>query len=564
MKRLFARISGLYSGLYYRQKLFAAILVLMLPPLLLLSMISLGIYMFEKKQALLASYNEQFGNEASLLDQKFYSSIEKSIYVTNNLQILLLLKQNYSSDLLAYMDNLDNVRPLLDALRSDDTHNQIHLYSFNQTIYSTDGIRKIDDLDPAVRRLVLNASNDYPVRMLKSSQETGHLEVRIYGTIMDINKPLAITEVVFPVEETFSSLREMLPSDSRIVYRMKDGTSYTIGSKGDFGDAYLVELPLKSAQDELLLYVGKTSVWLHLAPIVLLPFIMLAGLLLTIFVSIRLVSTLLTKRLVRLTGMIRGEVDSLGSDDQLKQVLGHDELGQLDRSFHRLVVHIRRHYEESAQKEVERRLLEAELLQNHINPHVLYNTLSGIKWVYQDERLHQLIDDMVEFYRLFLSRGEVEVTLAQELAMLEKYMKMHQFSYALDFNYAITTEPELNEAYLLRNLLQPIVENALLHGIHQLDSGGRVTIAARREAAQVMIEICDNGGGIDPSGKPVPSTSVSELTLKSKPSGSGYALSNIERRIKLYYGEPFGLYLESSPPTGTKATMILPFRRQID
>ena len=238
----------------------------------------------------------------------------------------------------------------------------------------------------------------------------------------------------------------------------------------------------------------------------------------------------------------------MGSGQFLDQVLENDEFGKLDQAFHEMVLRIERYVKDSVREEVERKLLQAELLQVHINPHVLYNTLSAIKWKYEDENLHRLIDDMVDFYRLFLNKGETETSLFQEFELINKYVNMHKFSYATDFTFDMQLDEQIGHFKILRNLLQPIVENSLIHGIALMSEGAKVCVTAKRDREHIRITIQDNGAGMS---RTVPIDN-------RKPDGSGYALTNIQRRIKLYYGDEFGLMLNSGPGCGTTVEMLLP------
>lgn len=577
----------LFYRLQYRQKLLAAVLLLTLTPLLLLSVIYLSSYAGNKRDSILQSESRRLAGEVENLDNKYYSAIQKSVYITNNLQIIQTLKEDYRDDLLSYMNNLGNVEAVLKALRSDELQSQITVYGFNPSIYRTEGIRKIGDLDPDIRTRVLTNEDDYPVRSFRVSPDSGRLEAHIYSKIMDFNETLAITEVVFPLEQSFAKLKALLPSGSFILYQAKDGTSFAVGGSNVSeavisgaensvpADYYRVALHLKSAQDDLLLYVGKASVRLRVDGLLAIPLVMLIGLLLTIFFSIRFVTSLLTRRLTALTDNMRSETDTLNSFGTEGEESGGDELGQLEGTFRKLVVQIRDYYRLSAEHDLERGLLEAELLQGNLNPHVLYNTLSAIKWVFPHEKLTAIVDDMVDFYRLFLNRGKIVAPLDQEFEMIRKYMEIHRFSYESDFTYELLLEEEAKKAHVLRNMLQPIVENALIHGVNSLASGGKVTLIAGKEGDHIVIEVTDNGPGMSELAQArvlgdgtVSAKKQAQLPDAEAPAGgrgpsgpgSGYALANIRRRIKLYYGEAYDMRLECAPGGGTKVILRIPFR----
>lgn len=624
VNKLIRRLDRSFGGLQYRQKLRVTIVLLAFVPLLLLSAVYLFAYAQTKLTAILDRDAAGFANEVENLDKMYYAGIKKSVYITNNLQVIQLLKQNYDDDLLAYITNLANVQGVLEALKSDELQSGVAVFGFNPSLYRTDTIKKIGDLDPLTRERVLRNNDDYPVRHFAPSPVNGRMEARIYSKIMDLSETLAITEVTFPLDESFRAIRELLPAGSFILYRAKDGAQFAIGSNGVGAEEaeraaaayerqaaapsyYVMPLHIDAAQDDLLLFVGRASVFLKLAGKLAWPLVMLCGLVLTIFFSIKLAATLLTRRLTVLMGVVKSELGTLaplgphpaaarqdepgpsdgrdpteGRDipgagacgpaadvaepsslDGRSPDAGRDELSQLDRAFHGLVAQIRDHYRQTAEYEVSRRLLETELLQVNINPHVLYNTLSAIKWVYDDERLARLVDDMVDFYRLLLNRGEPVAPLAQEIEMVKKYVEMHKFSYEADFTCEVDMDETLGEATLLRSTLQPIVENGLVHGISMLAEGGRIGISARRDGELAVIEVTDNGRGMElPLAERLLAADASASPRAGKPAGSGYALSNIQRRIKLYYGDAYGMRIESAPGAGTKVTLTIPLDRK--
>ncbi|GAA3407962.1 sensor histidine kinase [Paenibacillus hodogayensis] len=563
------RVRAVFARLQYRQKLLVAILSVALLPVIAVSSVYLIAYAQAKTGDILDGEKNRFAGEWQQLDNKFYSGIKKSVYITNNLQIVQMLKADYQDDLLAYMNNLENVKAVLEALKSDDLQSEIAIYGYNPSLYRTDIVKKIGDMDPALKDRVMQNRDTYPVRTFGRSPANGRMEVRIYSKIMDLSETLAVTEVVLPLEESFDRLRALLAPGSFLTYRAKNGETFLVGTNGVKGEPdakgyYAIPFELKSAQDRMVLFVGKTSVWQRLGSKLAIPLVMLLGLVLTIAFTIKSVTFLLTKRLTDLMGTVRTGMDGLEPAAASTAEEGNDELGQLDRTFKELVVHIHEHYRQAAAHEVERRLLETELLQLNINPHVLYNTLSSIKWVYGsgDGKLDKLIDDMVDFYRLFLNRGEASRPLVQEIGMVEKYMEIHKFSYDAEFDYEVSIDEAVRETVLLRNMLQPIVENGIVHGISRLHEGGRLTITAGRDGDCVVIEVADNGPGMDRA----PAALLAEETASGGREssaatrfGSGYALTNIDRRIKLYYGESYGIRIAGSPGAGTVVTLRLPF-----
>ncbi|MDG0808627.1 sensor histidine kinase [Cohnella rhizosphaerae] len=604
VKRRLRAVSALFRELQYRQKLRITIALLCLVPLLAISVFFLVSFAGAKLDALLRSEQEKFGLLTDSLDRKYDSAIQKSVFIANNLQILQMLGQDYSEDLLAFMTNNDDVQPVLAALQADELRCEIVMYGFNPTLYRTNGIRLAQDLETTLRDRILAQTDDYPIRVVQMSggANAGPPVVRLFSTIRDLRRTLAIIEVSFPIDDTIQSLQESLPAGGFVLYKPKSGPPlYLTGravSDRDIaagvraaggnalptaaGASFLLPLRINAAQDDLVLFLSKTPVYARIGALLAVPLLIVCGLLLAAYFSIRLATSLLTARLSRLMDTVRSEsaapslVAPQAGDVSLpprppadagEPVLAAagDELGQLERAFRRMADEIRDRYRQAAASELERRLLETELLQVNINPHLLYNSLSAIRWAYPDERLGRLIEDMVDYYRLFLNRGEAEASLESETVMLLKYAEIQRFSYESDFVCAVELDDSLRETPILRNLLQPLVENALIHGLFRLPSGGRLTIAARPEGKAVVVEIGDNGPGIDADLAARLSSSEADgeaAAPKDGATGSGYAIANIRRRIRLYYGADASLRICGSPGSGTTAILRLPLPRR--
>lgn len=593
VKRRLRAVFVLFGELHYRQKLRATIALLCLVPLLAISVFYLISYAGAKRDALLRSEQEKFALLADGLDRKYDSAIQKSVFIANNLQIVQMLGQDYSDDLLAFMTNNDAVQPVLGALAADELRSEIVIYGFNPTLYRTNGIRPARDMEAELRDRILAQTDDYPIRVVQATAAGSDAKpvIRLFGTIRDLQQTLAITEVSFPVDDTIRSLQESLPRGGFVLYKPKSGrpidladrdvsvrdidagirASDAIALPTATGSHFLLPLRVGTAQDELVLFLSRKSVYARIGELLAVPLLSVCGLLLAMYMSIRLATSLLTARLARLMDTVRSE--SNGSPLSAASLVpfteaekpgdsaGGDELGQLERAFRRMAEEIRDRYRHAAASELERRLLETELLQVNINPHLLYNSLSAIRWTYPDERLGRLIEDMVDYYRLFLNRGQPETTLGQEMEMLLKYAEIQRFSFESDFVCAVDLDEALRETQILRNLLQPLVENALIHGLFRLPSGGRLTIAARPEGDAIVIEIADNGPGIEPALAARLSANAAQADAcvpEDGASGSGYAIANIRRRIRLYYGEDASLRIAGSPGCGTTAILRLP------
>ncbi|MBD2847006.1 histidine kinase [Paenibacillus sp. IB182496] len=597
-------------------------LLVIFPPLLLLSVVYLNTYYESQRLALLEQLSRTAGAELAVYDQRFYSASMKLRNLTNNPDVVYLLQHDYRDNLLSYMENLDEVMPVMDALRSDDPNTSLNLYSFNETLYRTYGIRWASELRGVEPETIYAYGRKFiPYYVFDLNGSSGKT-VKLYDVIHDYSGLLAIAEIAVPVDPLVRQLASRLPQGSLVEYvasapetevwlwgepppqsshapaaRAASAQSFAMtsgsaqpavgadlaSSSSDALSAY-TRLAISSAAGggEFVIHVPDRYVRAELARYIWTPALMIGGLLCTIFVSIQLVARLLTRRLGLLMERTKRRLEKGGDLDKAPTFFGADEFGQLDEAFRELLERVKFYYNESAQTELRRKLLETELLHVQVNPHVLYNSLSAIRWVYDDARLHQLIDTMVDYYRLFLNRGHVETRLDDELRMIEKYVHMQQFAYASAFQYECEVEQGLREdAFIMGHLIQPIVENALVHGIRLLESGGKVVLSAERQGELLLVTVRDNGAALyhrharrPPAGEAgaAETAQTDELdadeeqrllaarSQSASPVGSGYALHNIQSRLKLYYGERYGVRLERGPGEWTVVTITLPYR----
>ena len=215
--------------------------------------------------------------------------------------------------------------------------------------------------------------------------------------------------------------------------------------------------------------------------------------------------------------------------------------------------------EEDAQK-----LRKAELrtLQAQINPHFLYNTLDAIVWKAEagdSEEVITLTSSLSDFFRISLSSGADWIPISQEKKHIEGYLKIQQTRYRDIMKYEIDIPDEIGHYYILKLLLQPLVENALYHGIKIKRGGGVIKISAKEEDGYLLFSVKDTGCGMTPEQL----AELNERIKKGKPAasegGGGFGLVNVNMRIRLYYNEPEGLKITSSPK-GTEVFFRLPCR----
>jgi two-component system sensor histidine kinase YesM len=270
-----------------------------------------------------------------------------------------------------------------------------------------------------------------------------------------------------------------------------------------------------------------------------------------------------TRRIARLTAGVR-EFER-GNLALRLEGEGGDEIGELTGDLNRMASRIAWLLEERYRLGQETKNSEMRALQAQINPHFLYNTLDLVNHLAlrQDAAaVGRAVEALSRFYRLSLSGGAETVSLAQELEHVEIYVRIQNMRFDDGIALEVDVPAELRGLPILKIVLQPLVENAILHGIREKESGhGTVCIRARRDPAAeggagdadvLAVEIADDGVGMDPS-------RLAELRGGVKPAeGHGYGLRNIDRRLKIRYGLPYGLDYESERGRGTRVTVRIP------
>ena len=209
---------------------------------------------------------------------------------------------------------------------------------------------------------------------------------------------------------------------------------------------------------------------------------------------------------------------------------------------------------------------ELRTLQAQINPHFLYNTLDTIVWQAESgkgEEVVRLTRNLSDFFRIALSSGADWIPVSQELKHVSAYLSIQKTRYRDILDYEVDQPEDLEEAYMLKLLLQPLVENALYHGIKNKRGGGKISVKVQRENRIMTFTVTDTGKGMAPEQLEELQKMLKEETpnvqAALEPGHSGFGMRNVDTRIRLYYGKQTGLLLQSGPE-GTEVSFRIPIR----
>ncbi|MGM0837346.1 MAG: sensor histidine kinase [Bacillota bacterium] len=233
---------------------------------------------------------------------------------------------------------------------------------------------------------------------------------------------------------------------------------------------------------------------------------------------------------------------------------GIAEVQRLSEHFNVMTKEIKRLLKDIEQKEKDLRSYELSVLRGQINPHFLYNTLDTIVWMAEfddSERVIMVTKALAKFFQLSLSGGNEFTTVENELKHVEQYLIIQKERYGEKLTYTIESDSSIFDVMIPKIILQPLVENAIYHGIREKAGNGHIHITARTEKSHIVFQIKDNGIGFDPS-KPAKPNTEQRIRL------GGVGIRNVDERLKLYYGKEYGVSVESVPESGTTVVVTVP------
>lgn len=268
-----------------------------------------------------------------------------------------------------------------------------------------------------------------------------------------------------------------------------------------------------------------------------------------------LLSAVLSKNLVRPLEELSEDMDKLEDSEMAVRVEyeSADELGHLVKSFRRMVSRIQYLIDEVYKSKIAQQEYEMKALQAQINPHFLYNSLSLIngKAIMADqEDISRMAQLLSTFYRTTLNKGRSLISVRDELENTKSYVSIQSMMHSNSFDVIYDIDEAALSFTMINLLLQPLVENAISHGIDHKETPGRglLTISCKAEESLLTFTVSDNGCGMK-------ETTLSHLLTSET---NGYGAHNVHQRVRLYYGENFGLKYESKENEGTTVRLTLP------
>lgn len=292
--------------------------------------------------------------------------------------------------------------------------------------------------------------------------------------------------------------------------------------------------------------------------ILLAPLALLIGFLIGLYPVLRVVSDIVSKPLYSLR--VAMEKFMQGDFSQKVEVMTQDEVGDASACFNRMVDDIRELIDKNYILAIKERESELDTLQAQINPHFLYNTLDSLYWKATESGNDEIAEDILtlsQLFRLVLNRGDGIVTVKTEAELLERYLHIQKMRFGKRLTYEIFLEPEILEEKIPKLILQPFVENAIVHGFESADGSYTLAVSGRKEKDDMIFQITDTGVGMSKEQLEAIWDQADARKYATQRIGR-YAIKNVKERLELIYRENYELQIESSVGQGTTVMIKVP------
>jgi two-component system, sensor histidine kinase YesM len=265
-----------------------------------------------------------------------------------------------------------------------------------------------------------------------------------------------------------------------------------------------------------------------------------------------IMSIIISSQIVGPIRLLMDKLKSFGRDREIKLSFlknTGNEIWELENSYNEMILRISDLINKNNEEKEKQRELELIALQAQINPHFLYNTLDAIGWIAKLKKqtdIERLVLALAQFFRISLHKGDKLITIQEEIDLVKNYATIEQIRFPEKFDVMFDVDEEILQCKIVKITLQPLVENAIKHGISVKGSKGHIMIRGRRIGDDLLLEVADDGVGFDVS-----------IAFSAERKHSGYGLGNVDERLKLEYGEKYGIEIFSEEKKGTRVEVRL-------
>lgn len=589
-----------FNNLKLIQKLLLSYIILIILPLMLLSFLLYGNVSKIIEDHVIYSAKQSFEQANSFLTDRFHNIAEKSNVLTNNNLLINVTSSGSSSDLHEQVKSTNELSLLLTSMEDGIKITRIRLFVPDEYYFSNDGrnifgLRSIENekwyalLKKSDQPTLWSPSSYLADKGTRSTATTGNrdndevlaLARKIYHP-NDYSKIAGVIRLDFPKSSIVSILSKANTTSDSLSYIQCSNGAIFADSSSSLLEKYELEydvfahnpgiynnwIYITINKEKALVtcrLIGNTD----LSMVTVIPFggliedskkiqnfvIILLIVISTIsFLFAYYISYSITKKIK----LLADKMKDVHNGKLMTVDIPHssDEIGGLIEDYNYMTGKMADLIEEQYESGQRLRNAELKILQAQVNPHFLYNTLDMINWhalKNEGAEIVTIVDSLAKFYKLSLNKGNEIVTLKEELMHVQSYFHIQNLRYK-NIKMNILVPEELFDLTLPKIILQPIVENAILHGIlYKEGKSGTVTISGRQENDIILLKVDDDGIGIPPDKL----EKLQSGQIKSN-RGSGFGVRNINERIQLYYGIDYGLSYTSKYGKGTSVEIRIP------
>ena len=237
-----------------------------------------------------------------------------------------------------------------------------------------------------------------------------------------------------------------------------------------------------------------------------------------------------------------------------------NEIGSLTTSFNVMTHRIEELMEQNVHEQEQKRKSELKALQSQINPHFLYNTLDSIIWMAEGKKNEDVVlmtASLARLLRQSISNEDETVSIGQEIQYAKSYLTIQKMRYKDKLEFEIQVDPSINSVHIVKLVLQPLIENAIYHGLKYKESKGMILVKGYPKGQNAVLEITDDGVGMEQE-------TLEHIFEKHKVNyhSNGVGVYNVQQRLSLYYGKDYGLSYQSEKGSGTTVTIVIPMLQE--
>lgn len=564
------RMIKFFRNMKFRYKLITTYILLGIIPMTIMGLVwynqTRTILMKQEKSSIENYLTQAVSNMDNQL--RIYNNL--SDYIAFNQQISHVVSHEYDSYYDMYNQFSNVLDPMLASLKYFHSDiNQITIYTKNNVVKHNTTLAPITEIENEDWYKIIKGNND--IHWFVSQDEKKVFCARNIPTLEN-NYEVGVLYVQVDYEKLFESFKQM--NDSNYGIFIMDELGNNIFNFDQFED------PNKSRKmtfDEFNKGIGKENIYtivtahsmnnnwtvslykpqklIYESTNFMITGNVIAIILLIVFSVI--ITSVLSKVMVSGLEKLRANMEEVekGNMEITVKSNNEDEVGALIRGFEKMIIQIKALIEDVYESRLIQKDYEMKALQAQINPHFLYNSLSLINWMALEtdqEDISKITLSLSTFYRTALNKGKNILRVRDEIKNMRSYLDIQLMMHDHEFDVDVEIDECILDYNILNLILQPLIENAIDHGIDLKTNGrGGIKIIGKKQNDEIVLIVSDNGVGMSKE------QAESILTNKS----NGYGVKNVNERIKLYYGEQYQLKIESEIGIGTKVKVTIPIRK---